>query len=246
MDVLQALMSGPAGTPYSFGLFLFDIFLPGDYPSSPPLVSLRTTGGGKVRFNPNLYANGKVCLSLLNTWAGPSWEPGRSTLLQVLLSIQSLILVPDPYFNEPGFGALRGTRMGQESSDAYNATIREASLKNAMLDMALFPPPMFEEVCALHFQLLAAPILRGLPAWEAMVRHTWRQRSGEGGEKGGEKEKKSSKTYLDTLELTDHKERVDQFSRVSVVLTKRLGKVAASSAAASVKAPERTTVEEAV
>jgi hypothetical protein len=25
----------------------------------------------------------QVCLSLLGTWAGPSWEPGVSTLLQV-------------------------------------------------------------------------------------------------------------------------------------------------------------------
>ena len=34
-------------------------------PISSPRVKLLTTGGGQVRFNPNLYANGKVCLSLL-------------------------------------------------------------------------------------------------------------------------------------------------------------------------------------
>lgn len=38
------------------------------------------------------YAGGKVCLSLLGTWQGPGWTP-QSTILQVLLSIQSLILV---------------------------------------------------------------------------------------------------------------------------------------------------------
>jgi len=27
-------------------------------------------GGGSVRFNPNLYASGKVCLSILGTWSG--------------------------------------------------------------------------------------------------------------------------------------------------------------------------------
>ena len=27
-------------------------------------------GSGTVRFNPNLYQNGKVCLSLLGTWSG--------------------------------------------------------------------------------------------------------------------------------------------------------------------------------
>ena len=82
--------------------FLFDIFLPDEYPRVPPKMQFLTTGGGQIRFNPNLYADGKVCLSLLGTWAGPSWVPGESTLLQLLLSIQSQIFVSDPYFNEPG------------------------------------------------------------------------------------------------------------------------------------------------
>ena len=45
----------------------------------------------------------QVCLSLLGTWAGPSWDPAMSTLMQVLISIQSMILVTDPYYNEPGW-----------------------------------------------------------------------------------------------------------------------------------------------
>lgn len=72
----------------------------------PPLVNLQTTGNGTVRFNPNLYNCGKVCLSLLGTWQGDqgeSWNKETSTLLQVLISIQSLILVDMPYFNEPGY-----------------------------------------------------------------------------------------------------------------------------------------------
>ncbi len=48
-----------------------------------PQVQSLTTGGGKVRFNPNLYDDGKVCLSLLGTWHGPSWDPAMSTILQV-------------------------------------------------------------------------------------------------------------------------------------------------------------------
>ena len=40
-----------------------------------------------MRFNPNLYNDGKVCLSLLGTWegaAGEKWNAQTSTLLQVL------------------------------------------------------------------------------------------------------------------------------------------------------------------
>lgn len=52
----QVMISGPDDTPYSGGLFLFDIYFPSGYPASPPKVRLMTTGGGQHRFNPNLYA----------------------------------------------------------------------------------------------------------------------------------------------------------------------------------------------
>ena len=43
-DVLVALITGPEGTPYENGVMLFDIFLPGSYPSKPPQVRYITTG----------------------------------------------------------------------------------------------------------------------------------------------------------------------------------------------------------
>ena len=50
---------------------------------------------------------GKVCLSLLGTWHSQndtkSWNPKQSTLLQLFLSIQSLVLTARPYYNEAGF-----------------------------------------------------------------------------------------------------------------------------------------------
>ncbi len=101
MDILQAMISGPDETPYQNGLFIFDSYFPNKYPNEPPLINLSTTGHGSVRFNPNLYNCGKVCLSLLGTWsgaAGENWSSKTSTFLQVLVSIQSLILVPEPFF----------------------------------------------------------------------------------------------------------------------------------------------------
>ena len=70
MDVVRALVTGPIDTPYAYGCFLFDIFFPSEYPDVPPLVKFLTTGDARVRFNPNLYNDGKVCLSLLGTWHG--------------------------------------------------------------------------------------------------------------------------------------------------------------------------------
>lgn len=60
MDVWRAVLSGPVDTPYALGLFSFDLFCPPEYPAIPPLVHLETTAGGTVKFNPNLYADGKV------------------------------------------------------------------------------------------------------------------------------------------------------------------------------------------
>jgi ubiquitin-protein ligase len=134
LDTIRACIIGPEGTPYEAGCFFFDIKLKASYPQEAPLVKLRTTGGNTVRFNPNLYADGKVCLSLLGTWRGPGWMAGISTLLQVLLSIQGLIFVPDPYFNEPGYESQRGTSSGDQQSRQYNNKIRPHTIKWAILD----------------------------------------------------------------------------------------------------------------
>lgn len=53
------LIAGAQGTPYEGGLYEFDCFIPLNYPNEPPKVWLKTTAGGRVRFNPNLYADGK-------------------------------------------------------------------------------------------------------------------------------------------------------------------------------------------
>ena len=117
---------------------------------------------GSVRFNPNLYNCGKVCLSLLGTWQGQqgeSWLEGQSTFLQVLVSIQSLILVADPFFNEPGDERLMGTPEGDKRSRAYSAVIREGTIRWAMLDQLKHPKKGFEEIIYKHFSLKKAMIL---------------------------------------------------------------------------------------
>ena len=95
-----AMIVGPDNTPYFGGFFFFEINFPKNYPKSPPFVKFLTIDG-KTRFNPNLYENGKVCLSILGTWSGPGWKPVMN-LKSVLLSIRSL-MGEYPIQNEPGF-----------------------------------------------------------------------------------------------------------------------------------------------
>jgi ubiquitin-protein ligase len=104
-SLLRACVLGAEGSPYAHGAFLFDILLPVSFPDAPPRVTFLTTGGGAWRANPNLYHNGMVCLSLLGTWEGPGWQARTSTLLQLLVSLQALVLNDEPYFNEPGCAA---------------------------------------------------------------------------------------------------------------------------------------------
>jgi Ubiquitin-conjugating enzyme len=67
LDLMKVIIVGPIDTPYENGMFEFDIWCPGNYPQEPPKVHFKTTGGGKAHFNPNLYPEGKVCLSLIGT-----------------------------------------------------------------------------------------------------------------------------------------------------------------------------------
>lgn len=93
-----ALIIGPADTPYFGGSYLFELNYPTDYPHSPPKVTYFTNGNG-IRFNPNLYKCGKVCISLLNTWRGDQWTSCQ-TISTVLLTLCT-ILCNQPLLNEP-------------------------------------------------------------------------------------------------------------------------------------------------
>ncbi|XP_060609978.2 baculoviral IAP repeat-containing protein 6 isoform X2 [Anolis sagrei] len=172
LDIMKVLITGPADTPYANGCFEFDVYFPQDYPNSPPLVNLETTGGHSVRFNPNLYNDGKVCLSILNTWHGrpeEKWNPQTSSFLQVLVSVQSLILVAEPYFNEPGYERSRGTPGGTQSSREYDGNIRQATVKWAMLEQIRNPSPCFKEVIHKHFYLKRVEIMAQCEEWIADI-----------------------------------------------------------------------------
>jgi len=92
------MIIGPDNTPYEGGFYMFSFEMPNDYPRNPPKVKFLTTNGS-IRFHPNLYSNGKVCLSILGTWSGPKWSPVM-TIKSVLLSLES-ILIKHPLRNEP-------------------------------------------------------------------------------------------------------------------------------------------------
>lgn len=99
------------------------------------VVQLVHYHSGGLRLNPNLYESGKVCLSLLNTWTGSGtevWDPKSSTVLQVLLSLQALVLNDKPYFNEAGYDKQIGRADGEKNSITYNENAFLLSCKSMM------------------------------------------------------------------------------------------------------------------
>ncbi|XP_058078932.1 putative ubiquitin-conjugating enzyme E2 38 [Magnolia sinica] len=158
MDLMRAVIVGATGTPYHDGLFFFDICFPFDYPRRPPNVYYRSRG---LKLNPNLYANGTVCLSLLNTSHGRKselWDPSKSTMLQVLVSIQGLVLNTNPLFNEPSYAKMAGKRSGEKKSSTYNKKVFMLSCKS-MLYTIERPPMHFKEFVTAHFRDRAIAIL---------------------------------------------------------------------------------------
>jgi ubiquitin-conjugating enzyme E2 Z len=131
---VRALIIGPPDTPYEFGFFEFAVKFTREYPTKSPSVTATTTGGGRTRFNPNIYANGKVCLSILGTWRGERGEEWSSAqgLESILISIQSL-MSQNPYENEPGFEDAKSDH-DQKNQAAYVAKIRHESLRISVIE----------------------------------------------------------------------------------------------------------------
>jgi ubiquitin-conjugating enzyme E2 O len=123
LDLIRVLMIGPNETPYEYAPFVIDFHLPSTYPQSPPEAYFHSWTNGNGPVNPNLYEDGKICLSLLGTWhtdeRNESWSPAKSTLLQVLVSIMGLVLVKEPYYNEAGYDVHRSAPETKLSSALY-------------------------------------------------------------------------------------------------------------------------------
>ncbi|KIV79950.1 hypothetical protein PV11_07489 [Exophiala sideris] len=142
LDLLRCLIIGPRDTPYENAPFLIDLYLPEDFPDRPPTAHFHSWTSGLGRINPNLYEEGKICLSLLGTWSGKDesekWSD-KATILQLLVSLQGLVFVKRPFYNEAGFE-------GYENDSRYTLEAEQYSEKafvmaRGFIKHALCRPP---------------------------------------------------------------------------------------------------------
>jgi ubiquitin-protein ligase len=143
-----ALIIGPTDTPYQDGFYFFEFIFPIDYPHQPPVLRF-LSNGDHIRFNPNLYRSGKVCISMLNTWSGEQWTSCQS-ISSILLTLCT-ILNDRPLLNEPGINSW------DKQIETYNTIISYKNIEVCILKMlgnietGVAPYSRFKETCWSHF-----------------------------------------------------------------------------------------------
>lgn len=114
-----ATISGPDDSPWEGGLYSVRLVFPDNYPEKPPKVRFTTE-----MFHPNVYADGSICLDILQNRWSPTYDVSA-----ILTSIQSLLDEPNP--NSPANSL--AAQLYQENRREYEkrvATIVEQSWLN--------------------------------------------------------------------------------------------------------------------
>ncbi|KAJ5827153.1 Ubiquitin-conjugating enzyme E2 [Penicillium robsamsonii] len=128
LSQLTILLTGPAGTPFSQGLWELHLKIPDDYPKSPPKATFKTR-----IWHPNMEElTGAVCVDTLKR----DWQPNL-TLRDVLVTISCLLIYPNP---DSALNASAGALM-QEN---YAAFAHQAKLMTSI--HAPIPPNLNDAV----------------------------------------------------------------------------------------------------
>ena len=106
-----AVIFGPDQTPWEGGTFKLKLLFTEDYPNKPPKVEFVT----KI-FHPNVYANGAICLDILQNQWSPIYD-----IAAILTSIQSLLTDPNP--NSPA--NVEAARLFSENRREYDRRVME-------------------------------------------------------------------------------------------------------------------------
>ncbi|QCD82729.1 ubiquitin-conjugating enzyme E2 A [Vigna unguiculata] len=101
----------PDDTPWDGGTFKLTLQFTEDYPNKPPTVRFVSR-----MFHPNIYADGSICLDILQNQWSPIYD-----VAAILTSIQSLLCDPNP--NSPANS--EAARMFSENKREYNRRVRE-------------------------------------------------------------------------------------------------------------------------
>ncbi|KAG7431693.1 hypothetical protein ACKLNR_010579 [Fusarium oxysporum f. sp. zingiberi] len=112
----NAVIIGPADTPFEDGTFRLVMQFEEQYPNKPPQVKFISQ-----MFHPNVYATGELCLDILQNRWSPTYD-----VAAVLTSIQSLL-------NDPNTGSpanVEASNLYKDNRKEYTKRVRETVEKS--------------------------------------------------------------------------------------------------------------------
>jgi ubiquitin-conjugating enzyme E2 A len=115
----NAVIFGPAETPFEDGTFKLVLTFDESYPNKPPTVKFLSR-----MFHPNVYANGELCLDILQNRWSPTYD-----VAAILTSIQSLLHDPNP--NSPANA--EAAQLYRENMKEYVRRVK-ATVEESWLD----------------------------------------------------------------------------------------------------------------
>ena len=117
----DVLLIGPPDTIFDGAIIKAEINFPEDYPNSPPKFKFITN-----LYHPNIYPDGKVCISILNEGVdqfeyesiSERWNPSHS-VNSILMSILSMLSAPN--FESPA--NIDASKLWRDNFDAYKKIV---------------------------------------------------------------------------------------------------------------------------
>ncbi|KAF1759326.1 hypothetical protein GCK72_015791 [Caenorhabditis remanei] len=107
----EAIIFGPQETPFEDGTFKLSLEFSEEYPNKPPIVKFISK-----MFHPNVYADGSICLDILQNRWSPTYD-----VAAILTSIQSLLDEPNP--NSPANSL--AAQLYQENRREYEKRVQQ-------------------------------------------------------------------------------------------------------------------------
>jgi len=131
----ECLVMGPIDTPFEFGIFPATLSFPKDYPMSPPKMEFHTI----KLLHPNIYLNGKVCISILHPpgsdplgyeSANERWSPVQN-VEKILISVVSMLAEPNP----ESAANVDAAVMMRDNREEFNRRARKAVVQSLSRDV---------------------------------------------------------------------------------------------------------------
>lgn len=100
--------------------------------------------------------------------AAAQWQPGKSTILSVLISIQAMIFTEDPFRNEPAYTGSVGFVADMQAKQTIQKT-QPRTIEYGMLPWLEQPRKIqgvWGEIAKTHFKLNRSKILANVDKWK--------------------------------------------------------------------------------